>query len=274
MAHSRVPKIEEVRGIDPLAPMHAYTLATSNEAGSYVWQIAPDHVWYAQELIAMGKYEEIKEVYNRLFHVDPKLWADLRKAEPRDIMRRAEVRFNESDRTYEVPFLNRRYAVDALHETIRMDGRETPPEIDFQIQLVLMTYLARAGEVVPLGKMVTKKELKGGGTFFQGPHKLNTAPLLRRFGEDPPSFADAGRRLQGVVGEYGDASFVLPALPKIPVGFILYRGDDEFPPEMVVTFDASIEAHFQLDVVWALVNVTVEALLAVSQNTNDQDSGE
>jgi len=222
----------------------------------------------------MGKYEEIKEVYNRLFQLDPRLWADLRKASPRDIVRRTEVRFNEPDRTYEVPFLNRRYTVDGIHEAIRIDDRDTEPAIDFQVQLVLMTYLSRAGELVPLGRMVTEKELKGGVTFFQGPHKLNTAPLLRRFGRNPRAFINAGRRLEGTVQGYGDASFVLPALPKIPVGFILYCGDDEFSPEMVVTFDASIEEHFQLDVVWALVNVTVEALLAVSQNDNDQDLGE
>ncbi|MBI4774754.1 MAG: DUF3786 domain-containing protein [Deltaproteobacteria bacterium] len=222
----------------------------------------------------MGKYEEIKEVYNRLFQLDPRLWADLRKASPRDIVRRTEVRFNEAEGIYEVPFLNRRYTVDAVREAMRIHDHAMGPEIDFQVQLVLMTYLSRAGEVVPLGRMVTEKELRGGITFFQGPHKLNTAPLLRRFGKNPRSFIDAGRRLEGAVQEYGDASFVLPALPKLPVGFILYCGDDEFPPEMVVTFDASIEAHFQLDVVWALVNVTVEALLAASQHANDQDSGE
>ena len=222
----------------------------------------------------MGKHEEIREVYNRLFQLDPRLWVDLRNASPRDVVRRTEVRFNEADRTYEVPFLNRPYTVDAFQQTILVNDRGMEPEIDFQVRLVMMTYLSRAGEVVPLGRTVTEKELKGGVNFFQGPHKLHTAPLLRRFGENPRSFIDTGRRLGGTVQEYGDASFVLPALPKIPVGFILYCGDDEFPPEMSVTFDASIEAHFQLDVIWALVNVTAEALLAVSKKTIDQNSGE
>ena len=65
---------------------------------------------------------------------------------------------------------------------------------------------------------------------------------------------NAGRLLGGKETDFGDASFRLWPLPRIPMGYILWRADDEFPAHLVITFDAHIEKHFPLDVVWAMVN--------------------
>ncbi|MEE8315119.1 MAG: DUF3786 domain-containing protein, partial [Syntrophobacteria bacterium] len=50
-------------------------------------------------------------------------------------------------------------------------------------------------------------------------------------------------------------------LPKIPLGYILWLGDEEFPARVVVTFDGSVEQQLPLDVIWALVNQVGGALL-------------
>ena len=73
--------------------------------------------------------------------------------------------------------------------------------------------------------------------------------------EETPPGADV------TVKRKDDAAFRLFVLPRIPMEFILYGADEEFPAELVITFDRVIEHHFKLDVVWALVNVTVERLV-------------
>jgi hypothetical protein len=109
--------------------------------------------------------------------------------------------------------------------------------------------------------MVTGSEIKGGDFFFRGPHALFTRPLEKHFGHDAQTFLEVGLRLGGGETEFGDVSFRLWPLPKIPLGYILWRGDEEFPARVVVTFDSSVERQLPLDVIWALVNQVGGALL-------------
>ncbi len=208
----------------------------------------------------MSRETEMKQVYDRLFRVDHRLWEDLERAPVEDVLRKTWTRREPGGDEYLVPLLDETYAVSPISRTIRRGSEFLEVGGDFQTQLVLLTYLVRAGESVPIGDMITERDLKGGSLFFQGPHRLNTRPLLSRFGRDAAGFRALGQRIGGIIRDFGDASFTVSALPKIPLGFILYEGDEEFSPRMVVTFDRSIEAHFPPDVVWALVNVVVERL--------------
>jgi len=133
--------------------------------------------------------------------------------------------------------------------------------LSFQFYLLLLTYLIRSQPIGLSGRMVTGSEIKGGDFFFRGPHVLFTRPLEEKFGRDAQSFREVGLRLGGAQTEFGDVSFRLWPLPKIPLGYILWLADEEFSARLVVTFDASIEKHFPLDVIWALVNLVGGALL-------------
>jgi hypothetical protein len=118
--------------------------------------------------------------------------------------------------------------------------------------------------------MVTGSEIKGGDFFFRGPHALFAKPLEKRFGYDARAFLEVGLHLGGVEADFGDASFRLWPLPKIPLSYILWVGDDEFPPRLVITFDSSVEEHLPLDVLWALVNQVGRALLRNDQMRNNE----
>ena len=125
----------------------------------------------------------------------------------------------------------------------------------------MLTYLLRARPIGLTGRMVTGSEIKGGDFFFRGPHALFTRPLEKRFGHDAQTFLEVGLRLGGGETDFGDVSFRLWPLPKIPLGYILWLGDEEFPARVVVTFDGSVEEQLPLDVIWALVNQVGGALL-------------
>jgi len=155
------------------------------------------------------------------------------------------------------------YPETRIIENLDQNGLEA---LSFQFYLVLLTYLIRVQPVGLSGKMVTGSEIKGGDFFFKGPHALFTRPLEKRFGDDAKSFKEAGLRLGGGETDFGDVSFRLWPLPKIPVGYILWLADEEFPSRVVVTFDSSVGVHLPLDVIWALVNLVGRALLRTAES--------
>ena len=193
--------------------------------------------------------------------IDPRLWEELGTRDPDEICLRAAVRFEREQGCYLVPFLNRRYGVFPGTRLIKRQDARGRGDLSFQLCLVLLTYLLRAQSLALSGRMVAGAELRGGSFFFRGPHALFTGPLERRFGSNPEGFLGAGLRLGGDKTDFGQASFRLWPFPRIPLGYILWSGDDEFPARVVVAFDPSVMEHLPLDVVWALVNEVGRALL-------------
>jgi hypothetical protein len=72
-------------------------------------------------------------------------------------------------------------------------------------------------------------------------------PLVATFGFDRHAFLEAGLSLGGEREDYGDASFTLHAFPRVPITFILWEGDEEFPPSIKILFDPSIRGYLPLE---------------------------
>ena len=63
-----------------------------------------------------------------------------------------------------------------------------------------------------------------------------------------------------------DAAYKLQPYPRVSLYFLLWEGDEEFPAQVTVLFDRSIENVLAADAIWALVNRVVTALLQGPQN--------
>jgi hypothetical protein len=93
----------------------------------------------------------------------------------------------------------------------------------------------------PLEKeIVGVKDLKE-AHFFQGPHALQTEPVLKRYGRDMQGFKKAAKYLEGHPLDMADAAYRLHPFPRIPVYYLFWQGDAEFDPRISVLFDRSIE---------------------------------
>jgi hypothetical protein len=200
-------------------------------------------------------------IYEDPSEIDPKLWSELSSQDVHEVCARASVRYDREQGCYQIPFLQQTYACYPESRVIECLDQNSSQKLSFQFYLVLLTYLLRAQGTGLTGRMVTGSEIKGGDFFFRGPHALLIRPLEKRFGQDAETFLEVGLRLGGAQTDFGDVSFRLWPLPKIPLGYILWVADEEFPARVVVTFDASIERHLPLDVIWALVNLVGGALL-------------
>jgi hypothetical protein len=77
--------------------------------------------------------------------------------------------------------------------------------------------------------------------------KRVTKPLESAFGFDRYAFLEAGLALGGVTESLGDASFTLDAFPRVPITFVLWEGDEEFPPSVKTLFDPSIPGYLPLE---------------------------
>ena len=168
----------------------------------------------------------------------------------------------ESTRQMVFHFLNEEVLVDVAGRCLkRDDGRGWKKTQDPLLELVTVIYLNHVNKLYPLGSdIVGVKDLKE-AHFFQGPHLLQTDPLLQRYGQDIRGFEDAAQFLEGRAVNMADSAYELFPFPRVPLYFLFWQGDVEFDPRISVLFDRSIEAVFSADAIWGLVSRVTTALL-------------
>jgi hypothetical protein len=95
----------------------------------------------------------------------------------------------------------------------------------------------------PTGTLKHFREFKE-GHFYEPAFNAKSKDVLKKvFGDDPGAMVKAGLTLSGKAVEGGDAAIELPYFPCLPITCIVWRGDEEFPPEAAVLFDETAELY-------------------------------
>ena len=146
------------------------------------------------------------------------------------------ARFDEG--MFTVPFFHRSFTIQLPEVKVTDTGSDTaPPRL---LEILLMHYLVHADGTPVSGMWITYRHLPGANLFEQRFTNMALQPLLDSFGNDAEGFRQAALAIGGTpMSRSGDASFRFMALPKIPMGCILYLGDDEVPPSITILFDAA-----------------------------------
>jgi hypothetical protein len=196
--------------------------------------------------------------------VDPFHWEKLSQLHPTDVCNRSEARYHPGREGFLLPVYNRRYLILPKERRIlrvEWNDQTVEEEVSFFFSIVVLSYLTEVKDIKLSHTWISEKDLKGGATFFRGPHRLQVEALETRYGSDPQGFLESGKRLGGSEIFYGDKGFAIHVFPKVPLAFMLWKGDEEFPPRVGVLFDATIQEHFNLDVIWCMVAETCRRLV-------------
>jgi len=132
-------------------------------------------------------------------------------------------------------------------------------------RILLLHYLARADGTPVTGRRVGYKDIPGGLLYASVFERRVTNPLAKKFGNSKKTFVQAGLKMGGRSEEIGDASFILQAFPFVPLQYVLWEGDDEFPPKIQLLFDSSVDHYLSLEDVVVLGQLATGKLIHQSR---------
>jgi hypothetical protein len=187
-------------------------------------------------------------------------WQDLRSRDQDYVLSREGVKLLPDGEGYGVRFLNSLYRVDPHAQVIAEIAPNPERIISEEFAILLIRYLVAPYGGPVTGKEISEKDLPGGVTFFRGPHELHVSPIVERFGKDPEAFEARGVELGAERMNHGDCSMRFFPFPAIPVTYVLWREDEEFPASVSVLFDGSVGRWFELDMVFTLVMVLTDRI--------------
>jgi len=165
------------------------------------------------------------------------------RKDPGRVADKAAARFQ--DRRVVLPYLNREIVLDVdTHRFTVMPGGEEAP---IWLGILAIHYLNAAEGRQPTGRLTHFREFKEGQFYEPAFNRRTKDVLIAVFGKDPTPMIRAGEKLGGKIVSGGDAAVRLSYFPCLPITCIVWKGDDEFPPEASVLFDETAELFFSAE---------------------------
>jgi hypothetical protein len=162
-----------------------------------------------------------------------------------------------------IPHLNKEILLNV--DSHKFLFRETGEEAPIWLAILTIHYLNNADGRQPTGKLKHFREFKDGHFYEPAFNRRTRDILVSVFGSNPAPVIKAGEKLRGKVLQTGDASVELPYFPCLPITCILWRGDEEFPPEASVLFDETADIFFSAEDMAVAGQMAVLELLKASR---------
>jgi hypothetical protein len=183
----------------------------------------------------------------------------------KDLKERAEKSGGIFERDQEgekilMPFFSERYTLHFPQVEFSSPGKKT---VSLVVRVLLLHHLLHADGNPLTAKWVAYKDLPGGLLYAGVFARRVTEPLVKKYGKSAKSFREAGTRFAGKMAGVGDASFYLQAFPRVPLQYVLWEGDDEFPPSVQLLFDSSVVHYLPLEDVVVLGQITTGRLISL-----------
>jgi hypothetical protein len=215
--------------------------------------------------------ETISSERKTMNRIESEYWDELARLNPETVCIRTMADYQVRQRGFTLPILHQDYLILPYQREIRrftQGGISKGEDLTTEFTLMVLFYLLRTKNIPLDRKWISEKDLLGGETFFRGPHALSVDLIEKKYGDNPEDFIETGKALGGTPVRFGDKSIAMDVFPRIPIIYILWMGDKEFPAKAGVLFDASIGSHFTLDMIWIMVHEVSKRLVEAGGQTS------
>ncbi|HJX39377.1 MAG TPA: DUF3786 domain-containing protein [Anaerolineae bacterium] len=154
-------------------------------------------------------------------------------------------RSNKGQGYFELPYISQTFHVS--YPQFEAQDPETGKECWPGLRFLFLHYFHKADGAPLAHRWIAYRELPDGMFYFHAFQGYTGARLLKTFDNDLQRFKDAALATEGEAISHGDAGFLFWALPRIPMAVVYWLGDDEFPPNANVLFDASAGHYLSTD---------------------------
>jgi len=175
--------------------------------------------------------------------------------DPSEMSWKSKCSFNTEKKTFMVPFMRKDFCVS--YPSGEIDFCNNSEEVPIIWKILMLHYLVRATGTPLTGNSISYKELPGGDIYFNPFKKRTILPFLKIFGTNPRKLLEITESIGGVVSNMGDYSVTINVLPRIPITYVLWEGDDEFPPNATVLFDETAKEYLHTEDFAFVASLTV-----------------
>ncbi|HIT67221.1 MAG TPA: DUF3786 domain-containing protein [Candidatus Merdisoma merdipullorum] len=190
---------------------------------------------------------------------------EYRKIDPKEAAERCGVEYDEERQQFHIRLMGYRYLVDfpefAVHKE---DENEEGAFLLLDLvpaKIIVLRFLISAQVVKSSGKYLTYREVPWGEVYFRQFEGRCLMRLKFGFGFKLDKFAEGMEKLPGVKKlELGDVSYEFEFINGLHVRFILWSGDEEFPPSSQILFEDNFPYAYQAEDLAVVGDISITTL--------------
>lgn len=168
--------------------------------------------------------------------------------DPLECASRTGVPYDEETRCFTLRMLQKEYQISwpelNITRTDQTDTDYAVLENEVPAKILALRFLLHGVCSETTGKFLTYREVPSGEVYFRQFSGRCLARLAYGFGFKPDKLKNAFERLGAKPLKNGDVSYELEIIDRHYVQFILWVGDDEFPPNAQMLFSDNFPLSF------------------------------
>ena len=191
--------------------------------------------------------------------------SEYRNIDPKEAAERCGVEYDEEKQQFHIRLMGFRYLVDfpefAVHKE---DENEEGAFLLLDMvpaKIIVLRFLISAQVVKSSGKYLTYREVPWGEVYFRQFEGRCLMRLKFGFGFKLDKFAEGMEKIPGVKKlSLGDVSYEFEFINGLHVRFILWAGDEEFPPSSQILFEDNFPYAYQAEDLAVVGDISITTL--------------
>jgi len=156
-----------------------------------------------------------------------------------------------------VRFWDTTYSVSFPDAIVLDEAGDVPP---IGLRLIILHYLLTAIGAPMADRWAAFRDFPGGLGYNAAFEARVNRRLAGVFGQRLPDFRQVCLALGGTPFDVGDAAYMFDVFPRLRIGIVFYRGDDEFPASANLIFDAAADRYLPTEDLVVLGETVVSRL--------------
>ena len=169
---------------------------------------------------------------------------------------------SEDSSTIKIKFIDKFVTINIPEFTFAVTSPDT---VDIWEKILILHYLSEANTDALTGSLITYRQIKSGSVYFPTFEKRSILPFTKFFAENSDSLLEVANHIDAEKYDSGDMAIKIMAFPSVPLYFVLWKGDDEFPASGNILFDETIEKKLSAEDIAVLSQQIVFKLINISK---------
>lgn len=189
------------------------------------------------------------------------------KIDPREAALRCGVEYDEEKRQFHIRLMGYSYLADYPEFALcPEEGEEGPVHFSEMVpaKIIVLRFLISGQSVKSTGKYLTYREVPWGEVYFRQFEGRCLTRLKFAFGFKLKQFELAMEKLGARKISMGDAAYEFEFINGLHVRFILWAGDDEFPPSSQILFEDNFPYAYQAEDLAVVGDISITTLKALT----------
>jgi len=148
------------------------------------------------------------------------------------------------EKTLQVRFLADEYSIDLESKKVLSLSCNVPAKEYISILVLHYAIKKIEGLSTTSGEWIDFRQLDGGQGYYPTFKKRVIETIKRKYGSNPGVLLKLQDRFKAKITDSADASVALEVFEGVPVLVQIWKGDEEFGPEVNILFDKSIKDIF------------------------------